>query len=471
MSDFRRPSRAIALLLVAIGLGPLACRLGADREIAERILERHRRVAGGKPLPGSYVVRIRLSPEAAGGGTGLAEIAWEPNRYRERISSAGVTTERGIQSGKAYFTDEDGVTRVASEPILRELLARSYFWRRAWLFADRGGARPALGPADEASQSVRLQPSGSNPLFLSFSRRTGQLLGVRSPRFVLDFRGPRSFREVSGRAAPVRGDVVWLGLPTGALPDAAVGGECGRFAPGAPPVEFERTDDGGISVPARVNGTPLRLAIDSTVDAPLALSPEKADALGLSFPPDVYGRRIASGATVEVAGFQCRGAHVQRIATAPAGADGVVGGTIMREAVLELDPASARLALHDPAAWVAPAGFHRMIVDDDGNRPVATLRKGSGGARLTVASATGSSDLRIAPTAAERLEIGVPGLISGFRWGALALPALRAEPESSPTDPEWGDDGRLGFPLLLRFHVYLDMPHRWIYLQEPAAPR
>jgi hypothetical protein len=32
--------------------------------------------------------------------------------------------------------------------------------------------------------------------------------------------------------------------------------------------------------------------------------------------------------------------------------------------------------------------------------------------------------------------------------------------------PDWGDDGSLGFPLLLRFHAYLQMPLRWIYVRQ-----
>ena len=75
---------------------------------------------------------------------------WEPRRFRDTVSSAGMTTVRGIESGRAYFTDGDGVTRVASEPVLRELTTRSYFWRRAWLFEDREKALLRLGPGRRA---------------------------------------------------------------------------------------------------------------------------------------------------------------------------------------------------------------------------------------------------------------------------------------------------------------------------------
>ena len=32
-------------------------------------------------------------------------------------------------------------------------------------------------------------------------------------------------------------------------------------------------------------------------------------------------------------------------------------------------------------------------------------------------------------------------------------------------DAGWGDDGKLGFAMLLRFQSHLDMPHRWIYVR------
>jgi hypothetical protein len=460
----RRRRRLGEIAAVVLLVTPLACRLEGDRKVAGRILDRYRRATGAKPLPASQVIRMRLSSETPGGGTGVAEIAWEPNRFRERIASAGATTERGIQGGKAYFIDEDGVTRVGSEPVLRELLARSYFWRRAWLFADQSGARLSLGPADASSVSVRLQPFGSNPLLLSFSRRDGRLISVRSPRFDLDFAGERSFRDASGRRPPVRGEIAWAGLPTGSIEDATVGGGCGRFEPAAGLVDFERTPGGGIAFPARVNGAELRFALDADADGPPAISGERAASLSLRVSRDVYGRSIASGATLEVGGFTCRGIHIE-VGSAPEGADGVIGGTLFREAVVELDPKSGRLGLHDPARWVPPAGFNRILVDDDGNRPVTTLRRGREDARLRAGSATGTSDLRLAPASAARLDVKAPGVASELRWGALALPPLAVSSEAGEAAPDWGDDGRLGLAFLLRFHAYVDMTHRWIYVR------
>jgi hypothetical protein len=441
-----------------------ACRLDSQLRIAERILDRYQRATASKPLPLSHVVRMKLRPDRAGDpATGAAEVAWEPNRYRERVSSAGVTTERGIQGGKAYAIDEDGFTRVVSEPVLRELRTRSYFWRKAWLFQDRERARLSLGPTDAAAVSLRFLPQGGNPLVLRFSRRDGRLTAVRSPRFDLDFGEDGSFLLASGIRPRVLGQVAWSGLPSERIADAAVGGACGKFA-GRAEVPFERTAEGGLTFPGAVNGVQLRLALDATADGPLRLSPEAAKRLGVSFTTDVYGRAIAAGATLAVGTFSCPGIHVEAL-TQPLEPDGVVGGTLYREAVVEIDASARRLALHDPARWVSPAGFTRIIVDDDGDRPVTNLRRGSRVARLTVAAPTGSADLSVAPEALERLEISAPGTVSAMRWGILELPDLSLERDPHPTSVGWGDDGKVGFAMLLRFHSHLDLTHRWIYVR------
>lgn len=439
----------------------------------ERILERYRGATGARPLARSHVIRMTLSPDAAGAppAEGVAEVAWLDDRYRERTVSAGAITERGIQGGKAYYVDEDGFTRVASEPVLAELSSRSYFWRRAWLFEDRERARLSVGPADAATLSIRIAPiGGAFPLTLSFSRRDGRLVAVRSPRFDLDFASPTRFRERSGRRPPVRAEIAWVGLPTGPIADATVGGGCGRFAGVPGPLAFSRTPDGGIAFPAAVNGSPVTLALDADVDGPLRVSPEVAARLGLSFTTDVFGRRIASGARLDAGGFSCEGIHVESLAKAPDETDGVVGGTLFREAVVEIDPRTSRLALHEPNRFVPPEGFTRILVDDDGNRPVTILRRGGKDVRLRLASATGAAHLRLAPESADRLGLDVPGTVSGFRWGGLALPELSAvrDPVASPI--AWGDDGTFGYPALLRFHVFLDMTYRWIYVR-PAAER
>jgi hypothetical protein len=457
----RLAAATLALLSV---LAVAACQRDTQRRIALRILDRYRRVTAAKPLPASHVVRMRLSSESAGGAAGAGEIHWEPNRYRERTSSAGAATEWGLQAGKAYYTDEDGVTRVVSEPVVRELLTRSYFWRRGWLFADTERARTALGPAQGGKVSVRLTPKGGNELLLEFSRE-GRLVSARSPGFRFDFSGASSFRESGGRRPPVRVEIVGIGLPTGRIPDTAAGGGRARFAASAAPLPFERTPSGGISFAARVNGADLRLSLDSAADGPLGLSPEAARRAGVKLSRDVYGRAIAGGALLEVGGLSSPGIHVVEVPRPPMESDGIVGATVFREAVVEIDGAGDRLAFHDPERWVAPPGFTRVLVDDDGNRPVAMLRRQGDFARFLLGTATGTADLLLADSVAARLGLELPGRVGGWRWGPLALPEAGVAREARPVLPDWGEDGSFGHGLLLRFHAHVDMPHRWVYLR------
>lgn len=412
---------------------------------------------------------MRLAPGNAGAtsGPGEAEVAWRRGRYRERVTSAGASTERGIQGGKAYYVDEDGFTRVASEPVLAELLARSYFWRRAWLFEDRERARLALGPADDRTVSIRITPAGgAHPLTLAFTRRDGLLAAVRSPRFDLDFKSPTGFREASGRRPPVEAAITSVDLPTGPLPDSTVGGGCATFPAAPTPVAFEPTPEGGLTVPAAVNGVPVRLALDSAVDGPLRVSPAVAARIGLSFSSDVFGRSIAFGGRIDIGGFSCETVHLEASPDLPEGADAVAGGTIFREAVVEIDPVKSLLTLHDSSRWVQPEAFTRVLVDDDQNRPVTILRRSGEDVRVRFpAPIRGGAHLRLAPEAAGRVGVRPPATVDGFRWGGVALPGLSVASEAGPSAPAWGDDGTLGFPLYLRFHSYLDLTYRWLYLR------
>ncbi len=454
--------------LPAIGpiLAALVCANGCGEDstsrAASRILSKYREVSGAKPLTAGGMIRLKLLPaDGKPRPTGLVEILWEPRRYRECASSAGMTTCRGIESGRAYFTDEDGVTRVVSDPVLRELFTRSYFWRRAWLFEDREHAWLRLGPADGATVSLSLRPEGGDPLLLIFAR-DGALRSARSPRFRLDFSSERSFRDESDPRRPVAGEVAWVGLPTGPIPQAYAGGERARFRESGE-VAFESR--GGVLVaPARLEGRPIRLAISGAADGPIRLAPALATRLALSFAPDVFGRSIAGGASLEVAGVDYPSVFVQRSEEMPAGADALAGGCLFREAIVEVDPARGILRLHDPARWVAPDGYYRAVIDDDGDRPVAALYRGSRELRLTVGADTGEAALRLAAESAERVGFSA-GEARGLTWGALRLPPLPAQISSEGFFPEWGNDGNLGYPFLLRFHAFVNMPVRWVYLK------
>jgi hypothetical protein len=439
------------------------CRAGSSR-MASRILERYQTASGAKPLPSRGTIRMRLRSASGAGASGSMQIDWAPNRYRETVSSAGLTTIRGIEWGKAYFTDEDGVTRVASEPVLRELATRSYFWRRAWLFDDRDGALLALGPADDALASVVLRSAAGNPLTLRFSRRDGSLAGLSSPRFELRFGSPSAFRDASDPNRPFAGEVAWTGLPTAEIPHAEVGGGTGRFASDSRPVPWTRSG-GALIVPARIGGVDVRLAVDAAADRLLRLSPALAARLRLKLVEDAFGRRVATGVPLEVASASYPSLAAAVWDEVPGGADAAAGGCLYREAIVELDGARHELALHDPSKWAPPEGFFRTVIDDDGDRPVAILRNGSRELRVAEGSDAGAAGLRLAADSAARAGLAGGSTAAGLNWGPQDLPPLRVETVRGGFDPAWGDDGRLGWDALEPFHVFIDMPRRWTYLR------
>ncbi|HEY1434856.1 MAG TPA: hypothetical protein VGG65_05730, partial [Thermoanaerobaculia bacterium] len=301
--DERTSNRGLALgLALATLLAASGCGESSPSRVASRALDRYRKASGVKPLPASGMINLRLTGTgAASGASGKVEILWAPARFRETISSAGLTTVRGIESGRAYFTDQDGVTRVASDQVLRELQTRSYFWRRAWLFADREKAWLTPGSGDGRNGTVifSLRPSGGNPLALTFSTADGALRSARSPGFALEFSSPTAWRDVSDPVAPVLGEVAWSGLPTGPIPETFVGGGRAHFSAGAQPVAFAQRG-GALIVPAMLSGQSIRLAVDGARDGPVAVSPPLAARLGLVFATDVSGRAIAGGASLEV---------------------------------------------------------------------------------------------------------------------------------------------------------------------------
>jgi hypothetical protein len=455
----------IGLLLSLFLCTNAGCGRDSAGRIAARILADHRERSKAKPLSVSQVILLRLS-STSGNGTGKGEIAWQGGEYRETRTSAGVTTVRGIQGGKAYYTDEDGVTRVVSDPALRELETRAYFWRRAYLFQDRARARLGLGPADSESVSVTLRPLAGNLLTLFFSRRDSRLLSARSPRFRLDFEAPTRFQDRSDAARPFTGEIVWTGLPVGNLEDAATGGGRARLSPAPAEVPVEMAARGFV-LPAEISGVPARLRLDASVEGPVRVTTTLAARLPLSFRKDVLGRDVAGGATLRIGSLRYPAVHVERVSdSAEQEVDAAAGGVLFRETVVELDPDAARARFHDPAKWVAPEGYMRVVVDDDENRPVAILRRKGSELRVLCGSAAEGAALRLSAASAERLGISErETTIEGLRWGLLTLPPLALRIEPGAFSPDWGDDGRMDPKLLERFHSFLDMPHRWIYLK------
>jgi hypothetical protein len=344
------PGLPAATLLLA-ALAATACGERADARIARRILENHRRSARVKPLPGAQVIRMRLStPPGKGAAEGNGQIEWDGLNYRETVRSAGWTRSRGVQAGKAYVTDEDGVTRVASEPVLSELLTRFYFWRRAYLFDDLGNARLGLGPADAATVSVRLTPRGGHPLLLTFSIR-GELVAARSPRFDLRFHGPSRATDASRPEAPMEMEIRSIALPSGELTDTQVGGWSARWA--GPSAEATLLRLGrSVAVDGRLAGQPVRIAIDSDADGLMRLRPGLASRLNLSPGNDVLGRSTARGGPLEIGTLSYPSLFFEVSDEIPEGADARAGAVFFRETIVEFDPADARVRFHDPARFL-----------------------------------------------------------------------------------------------------------------------
>ncbi|MEO8430445.1 MAG: hypothetical protein ABI592_02970 [Acidobacteriota bacterium] len=460
--------RGLTILgLAAVAFAPGACR--SDSRLASRILEDYRRSSHARPLPASQVIRIALSAPGSP-ASGSQQVEWDGHSYRETFASAGFTTIRGIQSGKAYFIDEDGVTRVVSEPVLAELTTRSFFWRRAYLFEDLERAKLELGPADERRVSLRVTPRNGNPLLLSFTRRDLRLVAARSAGLDIAFTTDSRWRDASRRGSPVDAELRHTGLPANTLMDAAVRAWNGVFTHPVEETDFRKLPAEGVAVAARLGERAVILAIDAEADGPVRVRPAVAETLGVSFVPDVFGRRLARGPALSIAGWTDPGAALEVSEAIPEGADAAVGGVLFRETVVEYDEDHGRLRLHPPDKWVRPEGYYRCVLDDDGNRPMAIVHHAKETLRL-LAGVTAPASVALAPESAERA--GIPPesrSAEGLRWGPISLPALDLTRREEAFDPARGDDGRLSSRFLRRFRAILDLPHRWAYLRPETAP-
>jgi hypothetical protein len=468
---FRRASVGFLVAGIALTAGPLAsvgCARQEEIRIAERILERYQAASGAKPLAAAQQVRLRLSGPNRTRGT--AEILWQDPSFRERRESAGIATVRGLQGGKAFYTDEDGVTRVASEPVVRELVTRYYFWRRAFLFKDHERETIGLGPSDEATATVRFRLRLGNTLDLLFSRRDGHLVAVRSPRFRLEFSSPTRFRDLSDPDAPVETEIAWIGLPTGPLEDVTAGGGRARFPARAAELPYQVVG-GGPVVSGSIARVRARIRVNAAASGPVRVGARLAAALGLRFVPDVFGREVAGPVEMDLGGLVFPSVHLEKAAGELSGADAEAGGPLFRETVLECDPAAGRLCFHDPAVWAPPAGYHRFVIDDDDDLPVAPLRRGAREFRVVLCVAGPAHGVVLAPDAARRLGIGGDEpAATDLGWANHSFPAVPVTIGSAPRSPEWGDDGTLSWEPLLGYHAFIDMPRRWIYLGPLGSP-
>ncbi|MGH2626206.1 MAG: hypothetical protein ACRDHY_06095, partial [Anaerolineales bacterium] len=276
---------------------------------------------------------------------------------------------------------------------------------------------------------------------------------------------PLSFRDLSLAVTPVAATIAWIGLPTGPLPDAAVGPWSSRFArPSAGAPLTSGPED--ILFPATVGGVNVRLRLDAARSGPVLLSPEAAAATGAAFRRDVFGRDLGGRLPLAVGSLSYPGVSVERSPSPLDGADAVAGGTLFRETIVELDPAARRIRFHDPAVWPPPEGFVRIIIDDDGNLPVAILGRTDRKVRVVAGGAPGSV-LLLAPESAKRMGLSPDAAsVRDLGWGPLDLAEMPVSRVPGRFSPDWGDDGKLPAAVLLRYRVFVDMHHRWIYLKH-----
>jgi hypothetical protein len=482
----------VALAAASLSIGASGCSR-SDLRLARRILDDHRRQTGTRPLPISQVLTIALS--APGRPPGTLTVEWDPQRYRETLTSSGITTVRGIQVGKAYYRDEDGVTRVVSDPVLAELVTRSYFFRRAYLFDDAERAKLALGPAEPSRVAIELTPRGGNPLRITLDRKTLHVEAVSSIGLELSFESPTRWRDQSRADRAVEAELRHAGLPSETLADTSVGGWSAAWPDVTVSAPLLDVPGGAAVVAGSVGGRPASIAIDAGVPGPVRVRRELAARLGSSvaFREDVFGRRIGE-ARLEIAGWSEKSVHLEVTDDIPAGADAAAGGTLFREAIVEFDGANRMLRLHDPAPWVRVEGYYRCILDDDGDEPVAILQKHGERVRATAGTSAGSVPsaastttgappgsegpvaLALLASAAERLRLAGPsGSADGLHWGPAPLPPEgyevlpgQAAARFSAAHPHV--EGRLSTGFLLRFRVLLDMTHRWAYLKPESGP-
>jgi hypothetical protein len=394
-------------------------------------------------------------------------IEWNGENFRETVSSAGLTVVRGIQGEKAYFRDEDGITRVASEPILADLITRSYLWRRAYLFEDLERARAVLGPSDEASVTVGLTPRGGNTLWLAFARADGRLVRSHATHLDFLFDSTRRFTDRSRRDTPVGADIMSIGLPTASLLDTAVGGWLAQW--GAAFAETEILRKGHhVLISGKISGRPAAIAFDGSEDGPVKVAAALADQLRLSFTTDVFGRSVARGAEISFgAALTLPNLSVERVTSLPEGVDASAGAPFFRETIVEVDSAASRIRFHDPAHWVMPEGLFRVLLDDDGNRPVVIARRNGSNVRLLGPTAI-DPPIQLTPQGARRLGLDEhTPLLKGLRVG-LDLPA-RDVPIVEGPESDWDEDGRLSWDLILASRAEFDMAHRWVYIRPIAG--
>ncbi len=274
-------------------------------------------------------------------------------------------------------------------------------------------------------------------------------------------------------------------------------------APVVVPFEFRR---GQIMVPARVNeDTPLSFMLDTGYSLTM-LNPEHAEKLNLRR----AGRITIVGIAGEEKADMFAGAHFDfsgatysppRVASLPSqnrrrGRDGILGSGFFKRFVVEIDPLSKQLTLHEPKTWQYNGQGEVLPLDFPDSTPVveATINAPDhppvkarfevdtgcdGGCCVGRDFVEAHPWLQPAGQTRDQARFGVggsakttEGLLPPMQLGRLVIarPAANFFKEGSPVDA--GLAGHIGLEILRPFKVIFDYSRRQMILEpSPAAPR
>jgi len=267
-------------------------------------------------------------------------------------------------------------------------------------------------------------------------------------------------------------------------------------AEAAIPIAFGR--DGKLHLEGRVNGSaPLDFMFDTGADTVVLYPSAIAAGVAVEFDGTTLNsgwglntRRTSAQNRLELAGLEWDHVGLMYIEAQTERADGIVGGSLFEDKVVELDYERMLLILHD--ALPAPMeGYARLEMAPNSSIALVQATLDDGRAPhtdwLVVDSGSGST-LNLSRGFAERnalygpLELlgtsrsgGVGGettenevvLLPALRLGDFTtrdVPAHRALPDSNAT----ATNALLGMEVLKRFHTFLDYPGNALYLKPDA---
>jgi hypothetical protein len=277
-----------------------------------------------------------------------------------------------------------------------------------------------------------------------------------------------------------------------------------RIGPGGLVLLRGRVDGRAETWFALDTGAPVTVLIDGQRSAALGLDSRGARKLGPEDDPAVPVGVIRPGMEIGFDGqLSLSGLSVVVIPHATlacpdrfdaAGFDGVIGADLMRRFVVEIDGAARRVRLHEPTAFVLPAGWESLPLEvdggghlyvgaqlladagassapvrlhvDSGSTRALTLRLGShpaiaapaGGQRQETCFVNGRRPVLRADQA-QQLRLGTLGVtVARPDYVALADAAMRRSPHH----------GTIGMPLLARHGPIVDVPGRRLCLRREA---